>query len=138
MSVPEYARNIGRIRVITAAYNNCKHTIKVCKSEKNFPKRDRWILTNNIVNEAESILQCCLMANNINVKCRSDYEDRRQLQMKAKGHAMNQLALMRLAFETLSLDLSEEYWISSVDDVLVFLKRWTDSDRKRYGKYLED
>lgn len=133
MAVPEYARSLGRLKVITAAYANCVHTITVCKSEKNFPKRDRWILTNRIVDAANGILQCCIMANNINPHSAKDYEQRRMYQMQAKGHAMNQLAYMRLAFEILSLTISEEHWIGLVDETITLLSGWMDADRKRYA-----
>lgn len=138
MAVPEYMRSLGRLKVITSAYKNCVHTLTVCKSEKNFPKRDRWILTNRIIDAANGILQCCIMANNINVKTASDYELRRQYQMQAKGHAMNQLALMRLAFEVLSLEISEEHWIQLVDDVITLLTGWMDSDRRKHDHLLKD
>lgn len=137
MSVPEFARSLGRLRVITAAYENCKHTLTVCKSEKNFPKRDRWILTSKIVDEANGILQCCIMANNITVQSVRDFELRRQYQMQAKGHAMNQLALIRLAYEVLSLEISEDYWIELVDKTLVLLSGWMDSDRRKHAHLLK-
>ncbi len=137
MSVPEYDRKLGRLKVITAAFDNCKHTMTVCKSEKHFPKRDRWILTGKIVDAANGMLQCCIMANNINVKTVGDYETRRRYQMQAKGHGMNQLALMKLAYEVLSLEASEEYWISLVDNALKLLSGWMDSDRKTYGHLLK-
>lgn len=138
MAVPEYMRSLGRLKVITSAYKNCVHTLTVCKSEKNFPKRDRWILTNRIIDAANGILQCCIMANNIKVKTASDYELRRQYQMQAKGHAMNQLALMRLAYEVLSLEISEEHWIQLVDDVITLLTGWMDSDRRKHDHLLKD
>lgn len=137
MAVPEYERILGRLKVITAARKNSEHTITVCKSEKNFPKRDRWILTNRIVDEANSILQCCIMANCIFVKTAHDYELRRGYQMQAKGHAMNQLALIMLAFDTLSLEISKEKWIELVGDVLDLLKGWMDSDRMKYDHLLK-
>ena len=137
MSVPEYARALGKSKVISAALENCKHTLKVCKSEKNFPKRDRWILTNKIVSDAEDILKCCILSTNITVTTAGDYELRRRYQMQAKGYAMDQLALMLIAYESLSLEISEEYWIDLVDKFLALLQKWNDSDRRRYGHLLD-
>jgi hypothetical protein len=57
--------------------------------------------------------------------------------MQAKGYAMDQLALMLIAYESLSLEISEEYWIDLVDKFLALLQKWNDSDRRRYGHLLD-
>ncbi len=136
MSVPEFKRTQGRLQIFAAAYANCKHTINICRNEKHFPKRNRWLLTNDIVAEAKEILRCCQMANNITVNSYEDYAERRRYQMEAKGHANTQLTLMQIAYELLNPGVSMEAWIELVDKFLALLNGWMDSDRRRYSKYV--
>ena len=49
MSVPKGKRTEGKLQVLVELQALCAYTIQICKNEKNFPKRDRWILTQHIV-----------------------------------------------------------------------------------------
>lgn len=52
LSVIKSKRQEGKLQVLTKARELCAYTVMVCKNEKNFPKRDRWIITQPIVSEA--------------------------------------------------------------------------------------
>lgn len=55
MSVIKAKRQEGKLSVLVKAREMCVYTITICKNEKNFPKRNRWILTQPIVSEALAI-----------------------------------------------------------------------------------
>ena len=63
LSVIKSKRQEGKLQVLTKARELCAYTVMVCKNEKNFPKRDRWILTQPIVGEALAIMSCIRRAN---------------------------------------------------------------------------
>lgn len=87
-------RQEGQLVVLTKAREMCAYTVTICKNEKNFPKRDRWILTQPIVTEALSVMSCVRRANSVRVETVEDYTYRRSQQVKAFGHAEALLTLM--------------------------------------------
>ena len=68
MSVIKAKRQDGQLVVLTKAREMCAYTVTVCKNEKNFPKRDRWIITQPIVTEALSVMSCIRRANSVRVR----------------------------------------------------------------------
>ena len=77
LSVIKAKRQEGKLNTLTKAREMCAYTIQICKNEKNFPKRDRWLLTQPIVNEALGIMTCIRRANAVRVEIREDYLYRR-------------------------------------------------------------
>lgn len=63
MSVIKAKRSEGKLQVLIQANNLCVYTVQICKNEKYFPKRDRWIMTQHIVHEALDVLCCIKRAN---------------------------------------------------------------------------
>ena len=84
MSVIKAKRQEGKLSVLVKAREMCVYTITVCKNEKNFPKRNRWILTQPIVSEALEIMSCIRRANAVNVETKEDYIYRRCVNGKRK------------------------------------------------------
>ena len=74
MSVVKSKRGQSELEVITQSRNLASYTIKICSNEKNFPKRYRWCITNNIVNDALNIYSCIQRSNAIFVKFKVDYD----------------------------------------------------------------
>ena len=117
----------------------CVYTIQICKNEKNFPKRDRWILTAPIVKCAVTAYRKVLEANAITVVRMEDYLMRRECQMKARNKLKAMLGLIEIAYTVLSLEESRlAYWTEYVKTCLNLLSKWRASDRKRYAKQLND
>jgi hypothetical protein len=115
----------------------CVYTIQICKNEKNFPKRDRWILTAPIVKCAVKAYEKVLEANAITVVKMEDYMLRRKCQMKARNKLKAMLGLIEIAYTTLSLEESRvEYWTGYVKGCINLISKWRASDRKRYAKQL--
>ena len=115
----------------------CVYTIQICKNEKNFPKRDRWILTQPIVKCAVKAYAKAIEANAITVVKLDDYLMRRKCQMVARNKLKAMLALVEVAYDVLSLEESRlEYWTAYIKGCLNLLTRWRAADRKRYAKQL--
>ena len=115
----------------------CVYTIQITKNEKNFPKRDRWILTQPIVKCAVKAYAKVIEANAITVVKMDDYLLRRKCQMIARNKLKAMLALVEVAYITLSLEESRlEYWTEYIKGCLNLISKWRTSDRKRYAKQL--
>jgi hypothetical protein len=86
LSVPLSKRKQGKLETLTRARELCAYTIQICKNEKNFPKRDRWLLTQPIVTETLSIMSCIRRANSVRVETREDYVYRRGQQIEMDNY----------------------------------------------------
>lgn len=138
MSVIKAKRQEGKLSVLVKAREMCVYTITICKNEKNFPKRDRWILTQPIVSEALAIMSCIRRANAVNVETKEDYIYRRQQQIEAYSRCEAMLTLMEIAYKVLSIDSERiEYWTGLVVETESLLQRWKRSDKERYVFLIE-
>lgn len=137
MSVIKAKRSEGKLQVLIQANNLCVYTVQICKNEKYFPKRDRWIMTQHIVHEALDILCCIKRANAVNVATWEDYKYRRAQQVEAYSHAEALLTLLDVAYITLCIESQRiEFWTGQIISVENLLKKWRESDRKRYKSIL--
>ena len=115
----------------------CVYTIQVCKNERNFPKRDRWILTQQIVKCAVKAYANVLEANAITVVNMDDYVMRRKCQIKARNKLKAMIGLVEIAYTTLSLEENRvAYWTEYIRGCLNLLSKWRASDRKRYARQI--
>ncbi len=137
MSVIKAKRSEGKLQVLIQANNLCVYTVQICKNEKYFPKRDRWIMTQHIVHEALDVLCCIKRANADNVATWEDYKYRRAQQVEAYSHAEALLTLLDVAYITLCIESQRiEFWTGQIISVENLLKKWRESDRKRYKSIL--
>ena len=137
MSVIKAKRSEGKLQVLIQANNLCVYTVQICKNEKYFPKRDRWIMTQHIVHEALDVLCCIKRANAVNVATLEDYKYRRAQQVEAYSHAEALLTLLDVAYITLCIESQRiEFWTGQIISVENLLKKWRESDRKRYKSIL--
>lgn len=133
MSVIKSERTEGRLEVITKAFGLCEYTIMICKNEKNFPKRDRWILTNDIVQEIKDAFKCIRSANSIYPKIREEYIRRHMLQVEANEHLETFLSLLEIAYKQLNLPSDRvEYWTGLAVETEGLLHKWIKADNERY------
>jgi len=133
MAVVKGNRQEGKLEVITKCRILCAYTIQVCRSEKIFPKKNRWLLTQKIVNEALESMTCLRIANSVRVQVRSDYDFRRAKQIEAYGHLEALLTLIDLAYEALSIETARiENWTKAVLETEGLLQRWRKADRGYY------
>lgn len=137
MSVIKAKRSEGKLQVLIQANNLCVYTVQICKNEKYFPKRDRWIMTQHIVHEALDVLCCIKRSNAVNVATWEDYKYRRAQQVEAYSHAEALLTLLDVAYITLCIESQRiEFWTGQIISVENLLKKWRESDRKRYKSIL--
>lgn len=119
MAVIKAKRREGRYSVYVKAKQLCVYTMTICKNESSFPRRNRWILTQRLVDEASKILSCVrmglldthpLMTKNP-LKYREFYEE-------AFLSAETLLTLIDVSYNIFNLDSKRvEYWTSLVVDV---------------------
>ena len=139
MSVAKGDRKQGstNLEVEKLAKGLCVYTIQICKNEKNFPKRDRWILTDDIVDCAKKAYGKIREANAITVTTMDDYKMRRKDQIKARKKLKRMEGLVEIAGDVLSLEEDRiEYWGNFIQQTLDLLAKWRAADRKRYAKQL--
>ena len=139
MSVPTYKRGEQKLTVLTKAIGLAEYTITICKNEKSFPKRDRWIITNRIVTCALNIAENVRKANTIHVTNDDDFARSREYQQSAMEDAEWMLTLIELAYRNLSLETSRvEHWTDLVVEVETLISAWRKSDRDAYRKKISD
>ena len=136
MAVPEGKRTESKLEVQTKARELANYTTTICSNEKIFPKRDRWILTNRIVNTVLTIMEEVDTANDIYVSTKVDFDLRRTSQTIALSYTARLLGLMQLAYEKYNIeDKRIKYWTQLVVDTRELIKKWRQSDSNRYKKY---
>lgn len=134
MSVPKSKRTHGKLEALTKARSLKTYTIAICTNEKNFPKRYRWCITNNIVNETTEICRKIVRANSVKVENESDKN--RRLQYQKEAYELTEVLLEDIdtayAFFRLSSNRIE-FWVSEVMELQKLLKGWMRSDAERYN-----
>ena len=141
MSVAKGDRNKTRERLeVTEVLKGlCTYTIQICKNEKNFPKRDRWILTQHIVKEAVKAYTHAKKANAVEVMSEDDYRIRRRHQIKCRLNLEALISLIEIAQLVLSVEEDRvENWAGYAVKAEQLLAAWRASDRKRYRQLLTD
>lgn len=77
MAVPAYLREESKADFVTVAVRLAAWTLKWCKDERLFTRRERWIITGDLWDEAKRVVLCVKMANGRkNLANRDDYEAR--------------------------------------------------------------
>ena len=133
MSVPKSKRSHGRLEALTKARAIKNYTLQVCTNEKNFPKRYRWCVTNNIVEEATEICRKIVRANAIRVGNIDDYNRRTLFQNEAYELTEVLLEDIDTAYSFFHLTSNRvEYWIAEIEELQKLLKGWMRSDAERY------
>lgn len=133
MSVVKSKRTESELDVITKSRALASYTIHICSNEKNFPKRLRWCITNDIVRDAREVHNCIRKANSIYVSIYDDYKTRRQYQNKALASIDGMLGDMDIAYELFNIDDDRiEHWTGLVIEVLNLIRNWRKSDYERH------
>lgn len=132
MSVIVSKRGKQKFGVITKALELAAYTVKICSNEKNFPKKYRWVITKDIVNEALHIVTSIRKANNLDLRHASLRDKRLEYQMEANGSCEALLTLIEVAWDVMPLsDDRVEFWTGLVIAVEEALAVWRESDKKR-------
>lgn len=132
MSVIVSERGEGRLQILTDSLDLVTYTIHKCKNETNFPKRNRWLITNSIVEEAKLQFNCIRRANCYDVMNDVEFQERHRLQVEAYSHLELLLSYIEIAYKELSLPANcVEFWTGKILNVEKLLQGWKNSDNKR-------
>ena len=132
MSVVESKREEGKFRAATKAKELAVYTIRICSNEKNFPKRYRWCLTNEIVRAALQINCCIEKANSVRYKnaTEGELEIRRKYQTIAIAETYSLANLISIAKILYGLNGDKvEYWTRLVKSVRTLARSWKNSEK---------
>ena len=134
MSVIVSERGEGKLQVLTDSLDLVSYSIHKCKNETNFPKRSRWLLTINIVEEAKAQFDCIRRANCYDVANEIEFQERHRLQVEAYSHLELLLSYLEIAYKELSLPANcVEFWTKKILTVEKLLQGWKNTDTKRHN-----
>jgi len=133
MSVPKSQRNESKLTCIVKAEELAVYTMQIVCNERNFPKRYRWCVTNEIVSETRSILRKLVLANSVRVEDVSGHNTRKRLQSEALAHCFALLTEINLAYKIFHLASDRvEFWTGLVINIQRLIRTWQASDDKRF------
>jgi hypothetical protein len=134
VSVPETQRTHGKLEVLTKAMDLAVYTLRITKNPKVFPPEYQSSMTDDIIRTAKDIYIDAWTANNISVRSADDWKERKYLQERAARNCNNFLALIQLAKPLYHLSSKRiAYWGKLIIEVRNLIRKWKDSDSKRYG-----
>ena len=111
MAVIKSKRQENPLQVLGLARELAIHTLNICNNEKVFPKRDRWMLTGEIVRTALRIYIHIRHANCVKAEEAADYARRMELQQTALEEINDLLGLIDIAGIRCHLPGSRQsYW----------------------------
>ena len=138
MSVRVADRQESKMKAQRAALELASYTLTICKNEKQFPKRDRWLLTSEIVHEALNVYRHVRKGNKIRVETADDYKRRRRHQKQALEAVDCLLGLIALAAGVLPLENTRlERWTGLCLEAEKLIVGWQRSDAQTHGHLLK-
>ena len=137
MSVRVADRQESKMKAQRAALELASYTLTICKNEKQFPKRDRWLLTAEIVHEALGVYRHVRKGNKIRVETSDDYKRRRRHQKQALEAVDCLLGLIALAANALPIENTRlERWTGLCLEAEKLIAGWQRSDAQTHGYLL--
>lgn len=125
MSVIVSKRQPQKYDSLTKAIILARYTVAICMNEKNFPKKFRWILTKDIVNESLHIITNLRKAANIELQTKDLKEEKYSYQIEAYNSCESLLTLIEVAWPLMPLHEDRvEYWTGLVIDVEEAIEAW--------------
>ena len=133
MSTPTSKRSQGEMVVITKARLLREYTIKTCTNEKHFPKRYRWCITKNIIDNCNQVTDLILAANEVKVENLSDKLRRLERQKTALELTTVLLDNINVAYDVFHFKINTlDEWTRRITDIQNLLRAWIRSDSTRY------
>ena len=133
MSVPEGKRGQGKLQVLVDANALAEYTIRICKNPKIFLPEYQDAMTNDLIHDGKEIFIHAWAANSIRVSSDRDAEQRKELQNQAIMDCDRLLAGIEIAHKLFHLSGKRvRYWSKMALDVKAELRKWRNSDAKRY------
>lgn len=136
MSVPEGERKIGKLACIIEADKLCRHTLLITKNRRIFTEDYYVPIMQDIIETAKTIYISSWEANDIYVKDKETWIERKSLQDTAVRKCDRLFALMQLAYTIFHLETKKlKYWGTLCVNTRKLMKDWKEADRKRYKVY---
>lgn len=133
MSIPLSKRSPGEMVVVTKARILREYTIRICTNEKHFPKRYRWCITKNIVDNCNQVTDLILAANEVKVENLSDKSRRLERQKTALELTTVLLDNINVAYDVFHFKINTlDEWTRKISDIQNLLRAWIRSDSTRY------
>ncbi len=155
MTVPASQRKESRLAVLVKVDALTEHTLRKLENPRKFGTRTRTsyvydaagrliateasstshnALANRLEDSALRVSDLAWRANDVRVETLADYEDRHYLQEQAVRECGRLLNLLNHARRHCGLGGREQaHWATLAVTARAYLRRWRDSDRKRYS-----
>ena len=135
MAVAESRRGQGKFEVLIKTQELAMYTVRICSNPKTFDPMYQTALTNRIIDTATAIHVKAKTANEIRVN--DDWYKavkRKRLQEDAIADCNTLLALIDIAKRVFHLSSKRvKYWGKQTINARDMLRRWKDTDSKRYA-----
>lgn len=100
MAVPAYLRQASKAEYITLATRLAAWTLKWCKDERLFTRRERWIATGDLWTAAKGVLTCAKQANTRrDLADPAQFAEREALLRHALDHLTEMKVLLSIKYE---------------------------------------
>ena len=133
MSVVSGLRGEGDLKVITESGKLCDYTLQITSTEKHFPKRYRWSITNRIVQLTLDIDDHLIHANSIYVRSEEDSARRQRHQLEALELTYVLLRNIDRAYRRFGIDsFNIDHWTGLVMNLQRLIRGWYQKDKERY------
>ena len=134
MSVVSGLRGEGDLKVITESGKLCDYTLQITSTEKHFPKRYRWSITNRIVQLTLDIDDHLIHANSIYVSSEEDSARRQRHQLEALELTYVLLRTIDRAYRRFGVgSFNVEHWTGLIKELQRLIRGWYTKDKKRYA-----
>lgn len=133
MSVQQsHRKEPTEMNVITKAKDVFKHSRTMIRTEKHFPKKERFMLVKDIYEYSKEIVVMLLAANDMILAVEGQRELRLRYQLEAVTACKKLMFLVEQAYEEnyISGD-SCAYWTQMITDVKNMTLAWNRKDRQR-------
>ena len=131
----EANRNPGKNDILQAAKELAGYTLRITSNENNFPKRYRLSVVNKIQDQAVSIIDYLIMAQEIYPVSAKELDQRLLYQKQARATCRSMMTLMEIAANTFGINAGTfAYWTKMTRDVRNHTTAWIKSDIKRFEK----
>jgi hypothetical protein len=135
MSVVAGKRGEGELKVITVSGNLCDYTLQITNTEKHFPKRYRWSITNRIVQITMDIDDHLIHANSIFVRP-DDYSLARRQRYQLEALELTYVLLRNIdrAYRRFGVgSFNAEHWTGLIRELQRLIRGWYNKDKERYA-----
>ena len=134
MSVVSGLRGEGDLKVITESGKLCDYTLQITSTEKHFPKRYRWSITNRIVQLTLDIDDHLIHANSIYVRSEEDSARRQRHQLEALELTYVLLRNIDRAYRRFGVgSFNVEHWTGLIRELQRLIRGWYNKDKERYA-----